>query len=883
MTQSKRLLAVLFGSLLLAACGGGGAKDLSGGGDDDNGGGGDNTKTPALSISTYSCTDAANNVGCSSTIQLPAEKTNRVQVTLVDGDGKAIANTAVSATTDVGTLSPAKALTDSSGVAVFLLTAPAANTSGAGTITASYTGSDASTITKSLSFAFVPGQTSSDDYQLSLRLMVCDDLADLSTCTEQSRLPTERASLIEATLLDPSGTPMADQIINATATQGAITPSSSRLTDNDGKATFQLASTSSSAETAGSVTVSATVKTGELSASKNYQFGASDLDITLTSDKTTLSAGSVAVLTATVTQNGAAYNYPIEITFSSSCASANKATLDTQVTAQQGTAISTYKGTTDNYACSGNDTITASAAGLNDVATVTINNITAETRSISAATPKPEFIYLRGSGKDEKATVTFTLLDAQAKPVSGKQLNFSFGGKISNNVNYQDYSLSPTSATTNKDGQATVTVNSGNLPTPISVVAVLDGNTEIRAASSQIGVGIGYADDNSVSFSADSYNINGADYDGEEAKITLHLADRFNNPVADGTKVYFTTEGGSIKGDLTSDSGDATGVCSTKSGVCTATLTSQEPRTADGRITVSAYVAGEESFKDLNGNGIFDKGELQGVADDDTIFDVPDYVRSYKDVGERFMDKNVDDATDANGFGDVDHYLVNVDTFEDLNANGIRDLGDGVYTGLVCDKDTITRGFCKRELTTLFRNVEFIFTGMTRSDAGYGDMALQVYDATTGTWRSDIIVDLTDGLSKYVRVLPMHIPHDKKGDQSERLKNPVPTSLGDAANFGDLTTYYDLHGINPMPSGSTLSTSNTNGGDVSSVTSNGGNCWQNAKSPYPATTRPVFYCFQIDPETSGNKKTEGVLNITIQSDGTHKDGLTRSVIVKDNG
>ena len=882
MTQSKRLLAMLFGSLLLAACGGGGAKDLSGGGGNDDGGGSDNTKTPALSISTYTCTDAANNVGCSSSIQLPAEKTNRVQVTLVDGDGKAIANTAVSATTDVGTLSPAKALTDSSGVAVFLLTAPVPNTSGAGTITASYTGSDASTITKSLSFAFVPGQTSSDDYQLSLRLMVCDDLSDLSTCSEQSRLPTERASLIEATLLDPSGSPMADKIINATATQGAITPSSSRLTDNDGKATFQLASTSSSAETAGSVTVSTTVITGDLSASKNYQFGASDLDITLTSDKTTLSAGSVAVLTATVTQNGAAYNYPIEITFSSSCASANKATLDTQVTAQQGTAISTYKGTTDNYACSGNDTITASAAGLNDVATVTINNITAETRSISAATPKPEFIYLRGSGKDEKATITFTLLDAQAKPVSGKQLNFSFGGNISNNVNYQDYSLSPTSATTNKDGQATVTVNSGNLPTPISVIAVLDGNTEIRAASSQIGVGIGYADDNSFSFSADKYNINGAGYDGEEASITLRLADRFNNPVADGTKVYFTTEGGSIKGDLTSASGDATGVCSTKSGVCTATLTSQDPRPADGRVTVSAYVAGEESFKDLNGSGIFDKGELQGVADDQTIIDVPDYVRSYKDVGERFTDKNVDDATDDNGLGDADHYLVNVDTFEDLNANGIRDLGDGVYTGLVCDKDTITRGFCKRELTTLFRNVEFIFTGVSSSDAGFGAMPLQVYDATTGTWRSDIIVDLTDGKSKFVRVLPMHIPHDASNSQAERLKNPIPDSL-DSSSFGDLENYYDLRGVNPMPAGSTLSTSNTNGGDVTSIGLGGGNCSQDAGSPYPSITRPIFYCFQIDPETTGNKKTEGLLNITIQSDGTHKDGLTRSVMVKDNG
>lgn len=882
MTSSQKLLATLIAAGLLTACGGGGSKDLSGGGSD---GGGDNggSTTPALSVTTYACTDAANSVGCASTIQLPAEKTNKVQVALVDAKGKAITGAVVSATTDLGTLSPAKALTNASGIAEFLLAAPAANTSGAGTITATYTASDATTTSKSLSFAFVPGQTSSDDYQLSVRLMVCDDLSDTSTCTDQSRLPTERASLIEATLLDPSGSPVPDQIINAAVTQGAISPSTSRLTDSEGKASFQLASTSSSAETAGSVTVSTTVETGDLTATKNYQFGASDLDITLSTDKSSLAAGSVAVLTATVTQNGSAYNYPIEITFSSACASADKATLDTQVTAQQGTAISTYKGTTDKYACSGNDTITASAAGLNAVATVTINNITAETRSITAATPSPEFIYLRGSGKDEKTTVTFTLLDAQAKPVSGKQLNFSFSGKISNNVNYQDYTLSPLAATTNKDGQATVTVNSGNLPTPISVIATLDGNTEIRAASSQIGVGIGYADDNSFSFSADSYNINGAGYNGEQAKITIHLADRFNNPVADGTKVYFTTEGGSIKGDLTSGSGDATGVCTTVGGVCNATLTSQDPRPADGRVTVSAYVAGEESFQDLNGNGIFDKGELQGVADDQTIIAVPDYVRSYKDVGERFMDKNVDDATPGNGLGDADNYLVNVDTFEDLNSNGVRDLGDGVYTGLVCDKDTITRGFCKRDQTSLFRNVEFVFTGVNSSDAGDGVMPIQVLDKATGTWRSDIAVDLTDGKSKIVRVLPMHIPHDASGSETERLKNPVPASLGSSSNFGDLTNDYDLRGVNPMPAGSTFATATTNGGEITSVGRSDGNCSQNADSPYPSTTRPIFYCFQIDPETSPNNKTEGVLSITITSSGSHKDGLTAVVNVIDNG
>ena len=145
----------------------------------------------------------------------------------------------------------------------------------------------------------------------------------------------------------------------------------------------------------------------------------------------------------------------------------------------------------------------------------------------------------------------------------------------------------------------------------------------------------------------------------------------------------------------------------------------------------------------------------------------------------------------------------------------------------------------------------------------------------------DIVVDLTDNKSKFVRILPMHIPHDETGDKSEGWKNPVPTSLGDAANFGDLN-YNALRGVNPMPAGSIISTSNSNGGDVTSAVGDG-TCSQDAKSPYPSITRPIFYCFQIDPETSGNKKTEGLLNITIKSTGTHQDGLTRSVTVLDNG
>jgi hypothetical protein len=880
MTHSRHILASLVTAIFLAACGGGGAKDLSGGGTDNGGGG--NTGTPSVTVATKSCTDIATPTTCTAATELPAEKPNRVEAVVLDANGKAVAGALVAATTDNGTIAPAKQITDSQGVAAFTLTAPAANTEGAGSVTLTYT-LDGKAYAGQKIFTYKPGATSSDNYQLTLTLKVCTDISDLTTCTEQSKLPTERASLAEAILLDPKGEPVVDAIIHAVATKGEIRPSDARLTDSAGKATFLLASTTDSAQTAGTFTASTTVPTGDITAAKNYEFGASNLKISLTSDKTTLPAGSVAVLTALLTLNDQPYPYPIDVTFSSACASADKATLDAKVATQQGTAISTYKGMTDNYACAGNDTITATAAGLNELASVTITNQTAETRSITAGTPDPEFMYLRGSGKGEKSTVTFTLKDAQNKPVSGKQLNFTFGGNISNNVNYQDYTLSPLNATTNIDGMATVTINSGNLPTPISVIATLNENTEIRAASKQIGVGIGYADDNSISFSADKYNINGAGYDGEEAKITLRLADRFNNPVADGTKVYFTTEGGSIASDLAGENGDVTGVCSSKAGVCTATLTSQDPRPADGRVTVSAYVSGEESFLDYNGNGIFDKGELTGVSDDQYAADVPNYVRAYNDIGERFMDVNVDDTAKTNPSADIDGFRAGVDLYEDLNANGKRDLGDGVYTGLVCDKETISRGFCKRELTTLFRNAEFIFTGLNSSSAGSGALPLQVYNFVSKTWETGTEVDLRDGVAKYVRVLPMHLPHDASGSEALRLANPIPKSLGDASNFGDLTAYYDLRGANPIPAGSTFSVTNDNGGTVKTLGFSGGNCNADIYSPYPSTTRPMFYCVVIFPEETPNKKTIGALEIKVTAPAPHQDGLAASVVVRDNG
>ena len=59
-----------------------------------------------------------------------------------------------------------------------------------------------------------------------------------------------------------------------------------------------------------------------------------------------------------------------------------------------------------------------------------------------------------------------------------------------------------------------------------------------------------------------------------------------------------------------------------------------------------------------------------------------------------------------------------------------------------------------------------------------------------------------------IRILPVFVPQDGSA-------NPIPDSLGDSDNFGDLTSAFiqtdvALEGLNPIPAGSKISISTDN-------------------------------------------------------------------------
>ena len=131
-----------------------------------------------------------------------------------------------------------------------------------------------------------------------------------------------------------------------------------------------------------------------------------------------------------------------------------------------------------------------------------------------------------------------------------------------------------------------------------------------------------------------------------------------NNPVPDGTAVTLNAEGGQIGGACQTTTTPSDG-----GGVCTVTFVSQDPRPADGRVTVIAFAIGEETFVDQNADGIFNN------------MDTP------LEIGEPFRDDDEDGMADTPP-----------EFFADFNSNGMWDdatAADYVnFNGLLCDSMT---------------------------------------------------------------------------------------------------------------------------------------------------------------------------------------------------
>jgi hypothetical protein len=348
--------------------------------------------------------------------------------------------------------------------------------------------------------------------------------------------------------------------------------------------------------------------------------------------------------------NGGYYNESALVTFSSDKATEGLATIDLVVEAESGIAKATYS----PLDFSGVDTIYASVIidGIEHTASAKVTVASPKLLSILFVESDPNYIGLKGTGAmgiTEASQVTFKVIDEFGNCVPDKEVSFHI------NTLAGGLTLAPETASTNEDGNVVTFVKSGDVPTTVRVTAIIN-ETNVSTQSDYLIVSTGLPDQNSFFITTGNVSIKN-EYgipirsifcDGI-CKISIVASDHFNNPVPDGTAIYFTTSCGQIEDR-----------CFTEDGQCSVDYDSRGISGKCLNAGVLAFTIGEETFKDLNGNGTYDKS--------DVLID---------DIGEPWLDET--------NFGIFD---PGYESFWDQNGNGIRDWEDredkGFYNGILC-------------------------------------------------------------------------------------------------------------------------------------------------------------------------------------------------------
>jgi hypothetical protein len=445
-------------------------------------------------------------------------------------------------------------------------------------------------------------------------------LTDASGAAVTSLAP-ERAGTLRATIKDTKGNPVQNTAVTFTSTDKSATfvpASGTALTDALGVARIGVGAGNQS----GAFTASASAAVNSVAATGTTSYSVAFPALTLSAigiAPTTLSANGNASIKVDVSSGSAPYMLPLQVFLTSPCSAAGKATITSPVLTQGGTANASY---TDN-GCGVADTITASLTfGGNSVTrSGTITVLPASAGSINFISASRSNIALKGTGgfgRQEFSNLLFRVFDKAGNAVANSVIDLVFSDSNTTSTT-GGLMLNTGYATSNADGDVTVLVSAGTIPTSVRVVASVRGSSPLITTSSNILViSTGIPDQRHFSLATETGNCEGLDFNQPCSIITATLGDHFGNPVPDGSAVNFTTEGGIIDASCvtgTLPAANSTGLSTDSkvgpgSGTCSVLLRASNPRPADGLVTVLAYASGEEAFFDANGNNIFDSGDV---------------------------------------------------------------------------------------------------------------------------------------------------------------------------------------------------------------------------------------------------------------------------------
>jgi 5-hydroxyisourate hydrolase-like protein (transthyretin family) len=669
--------------------------------------------------------------------------------------------------------------------------------------------------------------------------ILCDASTSTTTSTSTSGVLTLTASSttvssaspaqITAVLKDAKGNPVAGQVVTFTVVRSlAVTGVSTALTNASGEASTTVTPASSTSKGADEVTASVTYGGKALEQTVGFQFNATDIALSFDALRGNLPLSAYGQTPLVLNATGASAGSPVSVTLTSPCVAAGKATIS------PATATTTSGSLTVQYLDNGcgasraSDIVQASVPASTSTATLTVPLTSPSVSSLGFVSASPEQIYLKRSGLGEVSVVTFVVKDSAGNPLPNQAVSLSLltgaGGVL---MEGRDVNAAPVSRTSDAQGRVSVRINSGSVPTPVRVQASLvAGGATVSTVSSNLSVAVGFPSQLNFSLSQQTRNIEGFNIDGTTNTYNIIASDRSGNPVPAGTSINFVAEGGQVVQSAQTQ---------LVSGIARASVNfvSAEPRPADGRVTITAYALGEESFEDLNGNNVYDGDMGEPFQDLGNVFKDRRFNGLYDESEDEFLSLGINSSSNC---------VIPLNTRLELGVDtpSMPSTCDGEWSGA---GKVYVRRATETVLSTSTARPLWFETGGSSGGRGLDNSCEKV--------------TLQQGSD----------PADRKGFT---LVAGQTWYTGSSASDSITLIVADANGtrLNPMAAGTTVAASTTSTGLT--VTLNGG-------SPVPSTSDASFASLSFNFATG---TTSGLITVKF----TSPSGVTTSVgIPVENG